>query len=110
MQRVVCAASIRISKLSIGRHPSWGTRPQLGQVGPSVAPQSWHIGMMKHRKIVFSFGEEHFALKADDWVASACDNSWWQISRSANSLYCKLIPLLIDDMHSYLQAIVSATL
>jgi len=25
--------------VSIGRHPNWGTQPQLGQAGPSIAPK-----------------------------------------------------------------------
>ena len=37
MQRIVCAA-IRILLGTIGMHPSWSTRPPLGQAGPTIAP------------------------------------------------------------------------
>ena len=30
--------------VSIGRHPSWGTQPPLGQTGPSIAPENWYVG------------------------------------------------------------------
>jgi len=43
---VVCAASLRSPCLHgiIDRHPNWGTRPPLGQTGPSIAPEIWYVG------------------------------------------------------------------
>jgi len=32
-----------VSMVSIGRHPSWGTRPPLSQTGPSIAPENWYV-------------------------------------------------------------------
>jgi len=35
---------VGVSMVSIGRHPNWGTRPPLGQTGPSIAPENWYVG------------------------------------------------------------------
>ena len=44
MQGVVCAASLGVSTVSIGRHPNWGTQPPPDQTGPSIAPENYYVG------------------------------------------------------------------
>jgi len=44
--QVVCAdqSRVTISKGSIGKHPNWGIQPPCDQAGPSIVPESWHVG------------------------------------------------------------------